>query len=720
MKSCIVYFLFFFCILTSDIIYSQVKWVNPSPWPFLPKAIYFTDSLYGWAVGGREDIIKTTNGGLEWTGQTLPSVKVTDLPALLNNVYFTDRNNGWIIGGSESAVGGVIFRTTDGGETWICVNPKSDYALPSYNDMYIASPDTAFIAGFDGIIHTTDGGTTWDYSSSTGKTTSVYFIDPLNGFCTNSAGKVLRTADGGKSWAQIASMTDNNHIRIRFADSRTGWLISSESYSENALIYKTADGGHSWTMQFNLMNSIYYDLKVIDSLHASVCGSHGLILSTQDGGNSWYNEASNNPATYYSIAYAGSKRWAAGGEPHYPIPTLIYESRQSGLPWETRSSFFTGNDLTAIDFSSKAKGWIAGFNGDLFSTDDGGLCWKNNDLFSINFTSISAPDEKNIFLSGLNGEFVKSANGGVSWTVSNIPPLHGFCKIKFFSAWNGFIADGIGGFLRTTDGGNSWTETSLGYAHDFYFLDSLNGWIIRNPVCTGISEIYHTTDGGLTWKDTTSINSYINQVHFTNNQTGWMTAYSGELWKTTDGGKSWKLLNDIEVSYKFDSPLVFLNENEGYFAGSLDDPGLYRTTDGGQTFIKVGEIYDVNFLYPHCSGYLWGVGKYGQIMNYKLWATDVTDNEVLQQEARNFRLAQNYPNPFNPSTTIKYDIKNRGHVTLKIYNMLGKVAAIIVDKEQEPGSYSVKFNAQGMPSGIYLYVLEAGSMKAVNKMVLLK
>ncbi len=104
----------------------------------------------------------------------------------------------------------------------------------------------------------------------------------------------------------------------------------------------------------------------------------------------------------------------------------------------------------------------------------------------------------------------------------------------------------------------------------------------------------------------------------------------------------------------------------------------------------------------------------------------VKGEELLSME---FNLSQNYPNPFNPVTSIRYTIGSRQHVTLKIYNVLGKEVATLVNEEKESGTYSVEFNGhsdkgQNLSSGVYFYKLTAGNQAgihtAVKKMILMK
>lgn len=95
-------------------------------------------------------------------------------------------------------------------------------------------------------------------------------------------------------------------------------------------------------------------------------------------------------------------------------------------------------------------------------------------------------------------------------------------------------------------------------------------------------------------------------------------------------------------------------------------------------------------------------------------------NDELAGRPTEYRLHQNYPNPFNPGTTIQYQIPEAGFVTLKVYDLLGNEVAELVNAEKEPGYYEVKFNADKLASGVYLYKLQAGSFSQTKKFSLLK
>jgi hypothetical protein len=87
---------------------------------------------------------------------------------------------------------------------------------------------------------------------------------------------------------------------------------------------------------------------------------------------------------------------------------------------------------------------------------------------------------------------------------------------------------------------------------------------------------------------------------------------------------------------------------------------------------------------------------------------------------KSFELSQNYPNPFNPTTLIQYRLPAVSHVTLKVYDVLGREVATLVNGRQTPGTYKVEFNGSRFASGVYFYRLQAGSYTKTMKLLLLK
>ena len=95
-------------------------------------------------------------------------------------------------------------------------------------------------------------------------------------------------------------------------------------------------------------------------------------------------------------------------------------------------------------------------------------------------------------------------------------------------------------------------------------------------------------------------------------------------------------------------------------------------------------------------------------------------DEVTELHPLAFSLRQNYPNPFNPATTIRYEVRRSGYVTLKIFNILGQEVETVVSAKQAAGEYTAEWDAANFTSGVYFYRLQVGEFSETKKLVLLK
>lgn len=99
--------------------------------------------------------------------------------------------------------------------------------------------------------------------------------------------------------------------------------------------------------------------------------------------------------------------------------------------------------------------------------------------------------------------------------------------------------------------------------------------------------------------------------------------------------------------------------------------------------------------------------------------TGETSN-IKSQTPTTFALEQNYPNPFNPTTELSFVIGHVSFVNLRIFDMLGREVATVVNKEMEPGGYTVQWDASNQRSGIYFYRLTAGKFSDTKKMLVIR
>ena len=109
-----------------------------------------------------------------------------------------------------------------------------------------------------------------------------------------------------------------------------------------------------------------------------------------------------------------------------------------------------------------------------------------------------------------------------------------------------------------------------------------------------------------------------------------------------------------------------------------------------------------------------------QVINVLGYSVTPDSVELNNNNPNKFSLSQNYPNPFNPTTSIQYTISSPQFVTIKVYDVLGREIATLINEEKPAGNYEVEFNAVNLPSGICFYRIQAGSYINTKKMVLLR
>ncbi|MGE5498547.1 MAG: T9SS type A sorting domain-containing protein, partial [Syntrophothermus sp.] len=109
-----------------------------------------------------------------------------------------------------------------------------------------------------------------------------------------------------------------------------------------------------------------------------------------------------------------------------------------------------------------------------------------------------------------------------------------------------------------------------------------------------------------------------------------------------------------------------------------------------------------------------------QILSLNNMSTTGIESSKSTSMLKDYVLEQNYPNPFNPSTTIKFTLPENANVSLKIYDMLGKEVASLVNGEMQAGSHEVSFNANNLATGMYVYEIKAGNFTQNKKMMLMK
>jgi len=395
------------------------------------------------------------------------------------------------------------------------------------------------------------------------------------------------------------------------------------------------------------------------------------------------------------------------------------------LPQQSNTNCF----ISKIKMLNVNTGYAVGDSSLVLKTTNGGTNWirqntgtTDDDFFNgVCFLNTETGWACGGYIGGYgSSKIIKTTNGGNNWIVQHYQTGTYFFSIAMVNQNTGFCGGYDGKYLRTTDGGNNWSEYNVTGVSiwSMYFLNDRCGFISGNS-----GMIRKTTDGGLTYTLLNSGTSLrVASLYFTDSLHGYAVCDSETVLRTTNSGANW--ISQRLGTYIGYESVFFVNSNTGYAVGNWWDIATYKlikTTNAGVNWTAFsqgnGNPYFDIFFANEFTG--WIAGYDGLILKTtNAGSTFVNPNgNVIPGYAELF---QNYPNPFNPSTNIRYRIAKTGFVNLKIFDILGKEVATLVNAKQTAGSYEVSLDGSNLPGGVYYYTLTAGNFKETKKMVLIK
>ena len=415
---------------------------------------------------------------------------------------------------------------------------------------------------------------------------------------------------------------------------------------------------------------------------------------------------------------------------------IIFTQQFSSAQWIQQNST-TPENLTDVVALDSMKAIAIGDRNGVLRTTDAGMTWVNQSA------AISAVyNWNNISFSGaLNGTIVgdqrvmTTADGGFTWTNRAVPSARKCLSVMQFSSANIYVGDDSGWIHQTIDTGKTWTSKKISqwpilsiFMWNTIVMEDLIFALTPASICEWRSyspsswkeSIIKNFEGlgsaafkgairydGLTYvvgvqgdlraaptiirrmgsPDTVWANISQGILHdgalygisapgATN--TIYVCGDGGMLLKSSNGGDMWHLFTGL-VSRRLKA-VSFSDANHGFAVG---DSGIILHTNNG-------------------GGIVVGVGG------------------GLISASHEFALDQNYPNPFNPITAINYQIPVNSFVTVKVYDLLGREIATLVNEERVAGSYSVRWDGSSFPSGVYFYRLKAAAFSDTKKLLLLK
>lgn len=652
-----------------------------------------TQNIYAAAVGSyfapnsQRGIYKSTNGGASWQ----KSLFISDSTGAID-IIMDPSNPAFLMAAmwervrrpSSSHLYGPssgIYRSTNAGASWTIIPPAS--GLPDADKQLVGRIGLAQCASSPSVIYAlyTDG------TNITGLYKSINYGSSWTK--TDPSGQ-LNSGTAGFSWYF-------GQVRVKPSDPNTVYVM-------DVAFMRSTDGGASWPVLNYGEGYLHVDHHALafspDNPNYIIEGNDGGINWSADGGINWSQRASIPVTQFYEIGL------------DYMNPQRLYGGTQDNNTIRTTSG--NTNDWTAI------------LGGDGF------------------YVSVDYTNPNIIYAESQNGGLAKSTDGGSRFSsartgISTAEPTNWSTPVIIDPNNSSVLYYGTNKIYRSTDKASTWQAVSpvlsasapgsrVGTVSAIAVAPS-NSRIIYAG--TDDSNIWVSTDSARTWNKITDglPLRWVTRIAVDPKQENIVyAAFSGLKWKdpqphifrSSDYGHSWTNISSSLPDAPVNAFAVDLHYSNILYSGS--DVGAFVSFDTGKSWQTLGtglpvvSVYDMK-IHP-VTNYL-VIGTHGRSM-YRLNLNNLTGISQQNAAVKQFSLSQNYPNPFNPSTRISYSIAEKSHVNLVIYNLQGRETAVLVNEDKEAGNYSIRFDAGGLPSGIYFCSLKAGNQSFTKKMLLLR
>lgn len=488
-------------------------------------------------------------------------------------------------------------------------------------------------------------------------------------------------------------------------------------------VFHSTDNGASWRVSNTGLE--YTDVHVLASDGTNLyAATYGGVFLSQDNGETWVNAGLAgvdidafvvSTSSGLTILYAGSAIAAV-------VFVTMTSFSLSSAGWVSRNSGTSRHlyDVTA-NHGQDEKAWACGEGGIILHTTNLGATWvqqssgTTNTLYGIAFMEISGGPVTAV---GENGTILRTTNEGTTW----MPIASGTtATLRDISDFNFHVVGDSGTILRTTDNGLSWYQVprvttrrlnavSNGFSgiacgdSGMILLRQSSVSDIWNAANSGTAADLHgipmfsskdivvgdmglilrsTNFGGAWFPQNSRTTTRLNHAEYSTNNTSsvYCVGDGGTILKTTDYGATWGRQQSGSTR-NLSSVFFYLSDNVGYAVG--DSGTILTTIDGGGAITAIDE---------------------------RLSGVPLVS-----------RVDQNYPNPFNSATTISFQISEPGFVMFKVFDVLGREVAMLVNEQMSPGEHSIAFDATGLATGVYLYSLtvNGASHTRARRMLLLR
>ncbi|MCU0413815.1 MAG: T9SS type A sorting domain-containing protein [Ignavibacteriaceae bacterium] len=585
-----------------------------------------------------------------------------------------------------------LYRSTDGGDTWIELTNGIPHNSPSVGRIGISisasSPNILYaiyadnIGYFAGVYKSTNNGDSW-VRTSDGALSSLFSsfgwwfgnirVDPSNPNNVFVMGlDVYKTSNGGSSWSYSSGSMHVDQHGMYIHPANPNFIVAGNDGG----VYKSLNAGSSWSFITTMPITQFYTCEIDHQFPNRAYGG------TQDNGTN--RTMTGNLNDWQQIC---------GGDGFY---VLVDPSNNNFVYAEYQYGAFARSTNGGSSFNY-------GLNG-----------VNSSDRFNWCTPYIIDPSNPATLYLGTH-RIYKSTNRAVSWTpispdLTNGPPGGNLVYGTITTIASAHSDPNV--IYAGTDDANVWVTTNSGTNWTKISTSLPSRWVTRVAVDPNDAMTAYVTLSGYRYDE-----------------------YLPHVFRTTDAGINWSDISSNLPDAPVNDIIVDPDSASRLYVGT--DVGVFVTENLGISWSYLGENLPnapITDLVLHNPTRTLIAATYGRSM-YSVDLTLVTDIEKNNDGLIDFVLFQNYPNPFNPSTKIKFTIpsvtlrqaQSDNWVTLKVYDVLGNEIATLVNEEKQPGTHEVEFNStshsgevRNLSSGIYFYQLKAGNYIETKKMILMK
>jgi photosystem II stability/assembly factor-like uncharacterized protein len=494
--------------------------------------------------------------------------------------------------------------------SWLHPSPQGN----NINKLSFLNSSTGWAAGDKGaLIKTTNGGSSWalQYPGHIDDITELQFTDSLNGFMA-AGSDLYYSSNSGTSWSIRYRFPSYIISALSMVDADSG-VVALKNGSSMGQLFKTTDGGLSWQQILPNTPGDINDITLIANGNGMLVGTGALSMRTTDYGNTWSFVGIASAVEFIDLSMP------SGQNIYIASAAQIFQSTDAGVTFTPigNPAQTAGTNLLSIDFVNLNNGVVGSEAGNIFFTSDGGANWNNylsNDWF--NALDVSANTANNFIVAGTNGSLLKSTNGGTAWNeLSSRVSETRLNGIETLSSTEAFAAGVSGTILHTTNSGVTWTPQASNAGgedlHDILFVNATTGLAVGSS-----GTIVKTIDGGANWNFIFSgIGENLYNLHKTSGNKIYVCGANAKIAFSTNNGDTWTdvpnsftgLGYDFKLIQSFGTDTLIISTNQPYLVttydnglswnlvnngGATDNTAMYfRNSMTGFTGTSIGEIY---------------------------------------------------------------------------------------------------------------------------------